>query len=68
MNNMYDVQQLLKRFGTFIYTGNRESDLELMSLEVFELYKAKLISSEKFIKIKHVINKELTSYQRRTQK
>ncbi|WP_026906695.1 YqgQ family protein [Paucisalibacillus globulus] len=39
MNTVYDVQQILKRFGTFIYTGNRLSDMELMQSEITELYK-----------------------------
>ncbi|MBY6035505.1 YqgQ family protein [Fictibacillus nanhaiensis] len=43
MKTMFDVQQLLKRFGTIIYTGNRTADLELIQEEVNELYKQKLI-------------------------
>jgi uncharacterized protein YqgQ len=39
MNTVYDVQQILKRFGTFIYTGNRLGDMELMQSEIIELYK-----------------------------
>lgn len=40
---MYDVQQLLKRFGTVIYTGNPIADLELIQEEIRELYNQKLI-------------------------
>ncbi len=49
---MYDVQQLLKRFGTFIYTGNKIADLELIQEEVRELYEQKLIDVNEF---KHAI-------------
>ncbi|MFC4558810.1 YqgQ family protein [Virgibacillus kekensis] len=43
MKTVYDIQQLLKRFGTFIYTGNRIADLELMEGEIKELYDARFI-------------------------
>ncbi|MBU8686448.1 MULTISPECIES: YqgQ family protein [Priestia] len=43
MNTLYDVQQLLKSFGIFIYVGNRIADLELMEAEVKELYQSNLI-------------------------
>lgn len=39
MKTVYDVQQLLKRFGIFIYVGDRIADLELMEIELNELYK-----------------------------
>ncbi|HLS36174.1 MAG TPA: YqgQ family protein [Bacillota bacterium] len=65
MNNMYDVQQLLKRYGIIIYTGKRMSDLQLMEIEVAELFKNQLITSEEYIKIKRVLHKELSNYKRR---
>ncbi|KNH23878.1 MAG: YqgQ family protein [Priestia megaterium] len=43
MNTLYDVQQLLKSFGIFIYVGDRIADLELMEAEVKELYQSSLI-------------------------
>ncbi|MEH7562670.1 YqgQ family protein [Priestia megaterium] len=43
MNTLYDVQQLLKSFGIFIYVGERIADLELMEAEVKELYQSNLI-------------------------
>ncbi|WP_096270587.1 YqgQ family protein [Paucisalibacillus globulus] len=48
MKTVYDVQQLLKRFGTFIYTGDRRSDMELMQSEISELYKFKVIDVEEY--------------------
>ncbi|MBC5637210.1 MULTISPECIES: YqgQ family protein [Ornithinibacillus] len=48
MNTLYDVLQLLKRFGTFIYTGNRLADLELMQTEIKELYSYGLIDVEDY--------------------
>ncbi|WP_110927411.1 YqgQ family protein [Bacillus massiliglaciei] len=48
MNTVYDIQQLLKRFGTIIYTGNRLADLELMETEIRELYQFKMIDVKEF--------------------
>jgi uncharacterized protein YqgQ len=48
MKTIYDIQQLLKKFGTFIYVGHRLADLELMEEEVRELYKSQCMSSEDF--------------------
>lgn len=38
IRTVHDVHELLKRFGTLIYTGNRLGDLELMEDEIRELY------------------------------
>ncbi|TXK91779.1 DUF910 family protein [Parageobacillus sp. SY1] len=43
MKTVYDVQQLLKQFGTIIYVGDRLADLELMEEELKELYQSQLI-------------------------
>ncbi|AND41502.1 MULTISPECIES: YqgQ family protein [Cytobacillus] len=43
MKTIYDIQQFLKKYGTIIYIGNREADLELMAAELKELYDSQLI-------------------------
>ncbi|MGX1263748.1 uncharacterized protein YqgQ [Rossellomorea marisflavi] len=48
MKTIYDIQQLLKRFGTIIYVGDRLSDLELMEGELRELYVSNLIEQKDF--------------------
>lgn len=48
MKTLYDVMQLLKNFGTVIYTGDRQADLDLMEDEIKELYKQQFISSKDF--------------------
>jgi len=48
MNTIYDVQQFLKRFGIFVYVGDRLADLEMMESEIKELYKSNLIEKEDF--------------------
>lgn len=48
MKSMYDVRQILKSFGVFVYTGNRLGDLELMEDEVRELHKRNFITMKEF--------------------
>ncbi|MFC0188272.1 YqgQ family protein [Fictibacillus aquaticus] len=63
MKTFYDVQQLLKRFGSFIYTGHRLGDLELMMEEVRQLYKDRLIMAEEFQKAMLILRAEQNKYQ-----
>ncbi|SDI95442.1 YqgQ family protein [Salimicrobium halophilum] len=48
MKTIYDIQQFLRKFGTFIYVGEREADLELMEDEVQELYKSQFMTNEEY--------------------
>ena len=48
MKTIYDVQQLLKRFGTIIYIGDRIADLELMEEEVKQLFQSNLIETQDY--------------------
>ncbi|MBS4191289.1 YqgQ family protein [Bacillus sp. FJAT-49705] len=48
MKTIYDIQQLLKRFGTIIYIGDRVADLELMEAEIKELYQSQLIETKDY--------------------
>lgn len=48
MKTIYDVQQILKRFGIYIYTGDRIGDLELMSFEISELFQAGFIRKNEY--------------------
>ncbi|RXH49335.1 DUF910 family protein, partial [Streptococcus pyogenes] len=38
MKTLYDVQQLLKNFGIFVYLGKRLYDIEMMKIELQRLY------------------------------
>ena len=58
MKTLYDVQQLLKRFGVFVYVGKRLWDIELMALELDHLREYDVIDKETFIKAKLVIERE----------
>ncbi|UOR12314.1 YqgQ family protein [Halobacillus amylolyticus] len=48
MKTIYDIQQLLKQFGTFIYVGDRLAELELMEQEIQELNQAQFIAKEDY--------------------
>ena len=48
MNSIYDIRELLKKYGTFIYIGDRLADLELMEDELRELYKSQFIEPKDF--------------------
>lgn len=65
MKTMYDVQQLLKSYGTIVYLGDREADLSMMMLELDELEEAgvlekKIYDSAKLILV-HELNKTRNS-------
>ncbi len=59
MKSMYDIRQLLKKFGTYIYTGNKRGDLELMEMEIEELQKYGFIQKEDYISAKLLLRKEM---------
>ena len=61
MKNHLDVLQLLKRFGVFIYTGDRKTDLELMLIEVKDLFDNGLILKEDFISATLILRQELSN-------
>ena len=43
MENVYDIRQYLKKFGTIIYTKDPIGDLHLMADDLQELYKAGIL-------------------------
>ncbi|WLD92063.1 YqgQ family protein [Alkalihalobacillus sp. AL-G] len=62
MKTFYDVQQLLKRYGTFIYTGNRQADLELMQEEIQELYRNGLLDQSHYTSALLLLRQELQKH------
>jgi uncharacterized protein YqgQ len=60
MKTMIDVYAILKRYGTFIYTGDRFGDLELMEEELKELYKSNMIDPKEFQSALLMIKQEVT--------
>ncbi|WP_044476958.1 YqgQ family protein [Oceanobacillus massiliensis] len=61
MKTIYEIQQILKRYGTFIYTGDRIGDLELMEMEIDELYQMKFINTHDFQMAKLILKREKNS-------
>ncbi|WP_102027027.1 YqgQ family protein [Salirhabdus sp. Marseille-P4669] len=61
MNSIYDVQQLLKKFGTIIYVGDRLADLELMEQELKDLQHSNLISTKEFSMALFLLRQEQAS-------
>lgn len=58
IRTLYDVQQLLKRFGIFIHLGKRLWDIELMHEELRKIHKAKLIDDQVFRSAALVLKRE----------
>lgn len=58
METIYDVRKLLKQFGIYIYLGERLADLNLMELELEELYKIHCIQIEEYQLAVLVIRRE----------
>ncbi|WP_349407809.1 YqgQ family protein [Pseudalkalibacillus sp. SCS-8] len=59
MKTLFDVQNLLKRFGSFIYTGNRKADLELMQGEIQELFQNGMIDTDDFRQATLILRSEI---------
>ncbi len=48
MKSIYDIMQLLKNYGTFIYTTERQADILLMESEIRELYKSQMMDTQDY--------------------
>ncbi len=49
---LYDVQQLLKEFNVFVYVGKRLYDIELMAIELDNLYQSGVVDKSTYTKAK----------------
>ncbi|MFV0557527.1 MAG: YqgQ family protein [Enterococcus sp.] len=58
MESLYDVQQLFKQFGIYIYVGKRLYDIELMMLELKNLYDGRLIEQETYLTAWRILKRE----------
>lgn len=58
MKTLYDVQQLFKRFGIYIYVGERIYDIELMLIELQNIYDGRLIDKETYLTAWHILKRE----------
>lgn len=58
MKTLYDVQQLLKRFGIYVYIGKRLYDIEVMKLELEKLYENGLIDETDYLTAELILRRE----------
>ena len=58
MKDLLGVIQLLKRFGIYTYTGNRKDDIELMQLEVKDLFDSGLLLKEDYLRAVLILSGE----------
>ncbi|KGL40077.1 hypothetical protein BMT55_05030 [Listeria newyorkensis] len=59
MKTVYDVAQLLKKYGIIVYLGKRQWDIEMMEYELTELFKHKLLDREVYARARSVLKVEL---------
>jgi len=64
MKSVYDIQQFLKNYGTFIYTGDRQADLMLMQDELKELFLANILERKDLQIATLILKKELSEIQK----
>ncbi|MFN2745334.1 MULTISPECIES: YqgQ family protein [Bacillus] len=65
MKTVYDVQQLLKRFGCFVYFGDRKLEIEFMMEELKEIFLSNLIEKEQWIQAMSILQNELTNIKKK---
>lgn len=58
LKSVYDVQQLLKQFGIFVYVGNRMWDLEIMMDELRKIHQNHLIEQSIYLSAMTILKKE----------
>lgn len=58
MKTLYDVQQLLKNFGIFVYLGKRLYDIEMMKIELQRLYDSGLLDKRDYINAELILRRE----------
>lgn len=56
INSLYDVQQLLKKFGFIIYFKDKVDMYEMMEQEIKSLYDYNLISKDEYLKCRLIIS------------
>ena len=64
MKSMKDIYDLLKQYGTFIYTRDRLGDVLLMEDEIRELYKAKVLEPRDFQSAMLILRQEASKLER----
>lgn len=58
MKVLFDVQNLLKKFGIYVYIGKRLYDIEVMKIELQRLYDNGLISRDDYLTAELILRRE----------
>lgn len=58
MKTLYDVQQLLEEYGVLVHVGKRKWDIELMAIELDNIYRAGVLDQRTFLNAKMILNRE----------
>jgi uncharacterized protein YqgQ len=58
MKNYFGVLQLLKRFGIYVYTGDKKTDIDMVQSEVKDLYDNGLLLQEDYLKAVLILREE----------
>ncbi|GAA2965613.1 YqgQ family protein [Lactobacillus kefiranofaciens subsp. kefirgranum] len=58
MKTLYDVQQLLEKYGILVHVGKRIWDIELMALELDNINRAGIIDPHDYMVAKLILRKE----------
>jgi uncharacterized protein YqgQ len=58
MKDYFGVLQLLKRFGIYVYTGNRRDDVAMVQSEVKDLYDNGLLMQEDYLQAVLILRNE----------
>lgn len=58
IHTLYDVQQVLEKFGIFVHVGKRIWDIELMAIELDKLNDQKVLDKSTYLSCKMVLNRE----------
>lgn len=58
MKTLYDVQQLLEKYGIMVHVGKRIWDIELMALELDNINRSHLIDQHDYLIAKLILRRE----------
>ncbi|WP_203260886.1 YqgQ family protein [Streptococcus uberis] len=58
MKTLFDVQQLLKHFGIYIYIGKRLYDIEMMKIDLQRLFDNGLIEKNDYLNAELILRRE----------
>ena len=58
MKTLYDVQQLLEKYGILVHVGKRIWDIELMALELDNINRAGVIDHHDYMVAKLILRRD----------